>query len=322
MVADGRDRRTLIRFSGDWYPADPLTHDVPTAPATAVVCTRDRSQLLEQVIAALGDAVGALAGAELVIVQQGVGDAEAVCRRAGVPARVVRDPGVGASRARNLGWRAALGAVVAFTDDDCVVPVRWLADHVAALAEPGVVVSCGQVAGLPRHGGGSTEAWDQTAVPARRRFGARPWDIGHSANLAVRRRALDAVGGFDERLGPGARVPAGEDADVLVRLLQIGDARTGVGEPVRHLGWRADDDDARALIDYEVGAGAWLGKLAVSHPRVALSLLRARARMLQTSSPWSDRTTAMTHRAALARGVARGLVLGFRHPRHDNMHSP
>jgi len=299
-----------------------LTDNAATVPATAVVCTRDRTELLEQVIGALGAAVDAVTGAELVIVQQGDGDTEAVCRRAGVDARVVSDAGIGASRARNIGWRAARSAVVAFTDDDCAVPARWLVDHVEALAEPGVVVSCGQVAGLPRHGGASTEVWDQTAVAARRGFGAVPWDIGHSANLAVRRDALDAVGGFDERLGPGARVPAGEDADVLVRLLQLGDARTGVGQPVQHLGWRADDDDERALIEYELGAGAWLGKLGVSHPRVAFRLLRARMRMLQASSPWSDRHTAMTHRAALARGVARGLLLGTRHRAHDNMHLP
>ena len=253
----------------------------------------------------------AVSGAELLIVQQGDADAEEVCRRAGVAARVVRDPGVGVSRARNVGWRSARGEVVAFTDDDCEVPPRWLADHLQALGEPGVVVSCGQVAGLPRYGGGPTEVWDATAIARRHGFGARPWDIGHSANLAARRDALAAVGGFDERLGPGARrVQAGEDADVLLRLLEIGDARTGVGEPVRHLGWRGDEDEAHTLIDYEVGAGAWIGKLAVTHPRTAASMLRARLHLLRTSSPWTDRRLALAHRAALARGVGHGLWLG------------
>ena len=97
---------------------------------------------------------------------------------------------------------------------------------------------------------------------------------------------------------------------MLVRLLQVGDARAGVGDPVRHVDWRANDDDARALIAYEVGAGAWIGKLALTRPRAALRFLRARQRMLQTSSPWSDRRTAAVHRAALGRGVALGLWLG------------
>ena len=295
-----------------------VPHDEPRVPVTAVVCTRDRLQFLEQVIGDLGAAVAAVPGAELIVVQQGHGDVEAVCRRAGVQARVVRDGGVGASRARNTGWRAASGGVVAFTDDDCVVPPTWLVDHAAALSEPGVVASCGQVVGLSRYGGSETEVWDRTAVPARREFGAPPWEIGHSANLAASRVALDAVGGFDERLGPGTpRVRGGEDADLLVRLLGVGDARTGVGRPVRHLEWRGDEAHETALAEYEIGAGAWIGKLAVSRPRAALSLLRARVRMLKTSSPWDERGAAARHRLALARGVAHGVVLGLRTPRRE-----
>src|SRR5439155_90283 len=78
-----------------WYPPEPLTEVASTVPVTAVVCTRDRPQLLEQVIGPLGAAVAAVPGAELVIVQQGDGDVEAVCRQAGVAARVVRDAGGG-----------------------------------------------------------------------------------------------------------------------------------------------------------------------------------------------------------------------------------
>ena len=289
-------------------------------PATAIVCTRDRISLLERVIGPLGAAVAAVDGAELVIVQQGAGDVESLCRQAGVQARVIRDDGVGASRARNRGWRAARGEVIAFTDDDCEVPRSWLEDHVRALGETGIVVSCGQVSGLSRYGGTTTEVWDQTAVDARHQFGARPWDIGHAANLAARRDALVAVGGFDERLGPGGtRVRAGEDADLLVRLLQVGDARSGVGEAVVHVDWRTPDDHTRVLVDYELGAGAWIGKLGTAHPRAAASMLRARLRMLRTSSPWSDGRHAIAHRTALARGLARGVALGTHRDVRDNM---
>jgi glycosyltransferase involved in cell wall biosynthesis len=247
----------------------------------------------------------------LVIVQQGDADVSEVCRRAGVVARVVRDRGVGASRARNLGWREARGPVVAFTDDDCVVPERWLIDHRAALAEDGVAVSCGPVTGLSRHGGSATEMHDPAALAARHQFGAPPWAVGHSANLAVRRDALAMVGGFDERMGPGARrIRAGEDADLLVRLLRLGDARAGVGDAVEHLVWRGGDDDARNLVEYEVGAGAWIGKLVVTNPRVGVALLRARFRLLRTSSPWREPRRAVIHRAAVLRGVAAGVVLG------------
>ena len=296
-----------------------MTDDVAPVPATAVVCTRDRVHLLERVVVPLHAAVAALPGAELVIVQQGEGDVAAVCARAGVDARIVRDRGTGASRARNVGWRAARGEVVAFTDDDCVVPLQWLVDHVRALDDVGVVASCGQVVGLSRYGGEASEVWDRTAHPARRSWLTPPWEIGHSANLAVRREALEAIGGFDERLGPGARTaPAGEDADLLIRLLELGDAQTGVGESVRHVDWRRKDDHVRTLLDYELGAGAWIGKLGVRHPRVAASMGRRRLQLLQTSSPWSERGAALRDRLAFARGLALGAWLGIgRQPGRD-----
>src|SRR4051794_24816927 len=38
----------------------------------------------------------------------------------------------GPAAARNAGWRAARGAIVAFTDDDCVPAPRWLPEGLAA----------------------------------------------------------------------------------------------------------------------------------------------------------------------------------------------
>jgi cellulose synthase/poly-beta-1,6-N-acetylglucosamine synthase-like glycosyltransferase len=41
----------------------------------------------------------------------------------------------GPAAARNRGWRAAEGEIVAFTDDDCVPHVHWLSAGVAAFAD-------------------------------------------------------------------------------------------------------------------------------------------------------------------------------------------
>ena len=40
--------------------------------------------------------------------------------------RYIRDDGSGAARARNIGWRAASGEIIAFTDDDALVDLKWL----------------------------------------------------------------------------------------------------------------------------------------------------------------------------------------------------
>ena len=39
----------------------------------------------------------------------------------------------GLSRARNTGIRETTGSIIAFTDDDCIVPDHWIADIVRAL---------------------------------------------------------------------------------------------------------------------------------------------------------------------------------------------
>ena len=48
---------------------------------------------------------------------------------------------LGPAGGRNRGWRAARGAVIAFTDDDCCPAPDWLAAGVAICAEhPGAIV--------------------------------------------------------------------------------------------------------------------------------------------------------------------------------------
>jgi glycosyltransferase involved in cell wall biosynthesis len=283
----------------------------PAPPTiTAVVCTRDRPEHLASCLPSLAAAVAAAPGSALVVVEQGrTGSAGELVARLAVPATVVEDAGRGVSRARNLGWRAATSALVAFTDDDCVVPVTWLADHQRALAvDASLVAACGAVVGLPRHGGRPSERFDPIVAPQRHRRGALPWDIGHGSNLAARVVALEAVGGFDERLGPGGGgVEAGEDADLLVRLLEVGDVLSGIGDAVAHDEWRDGSEVAASLRAYERGAGAWIGAQARRHPRDAARSVRRRLRLQQQSSQGDRRL-----HAALLGSFAVGLLRGAR----------
>jgi hypothetical protein len=47
-------------------------------------------------------------------------------------------------------------------------------------------------------------------------------DAGISANVALRRKALQATGGFDEMLGPGSYFACAEDFDLTYRVLSSG----------------------------------------------------------------------------------------------------
>ena len=51
---------------------------------------------------------------------------------------------------------------------------------------------------------------------------AKLHDAGIGANMAFRRRAIDAVGGWDELLGAGSRFDGAGDRDLVYRVLDAG----------------------------------------------------------------------------------------------------
>ncbi|HDR9364396.1 TPA: glycosyltransferase, partial [Burkholderia multivorans] len=137
----------------------------------------------------------------------------------------------GPAGARNVGWRSARGALIAFTDDDTIPDPTWLRHGAAALlAEPSAAAAAGRI-----------------EVPLR----PRPTDyerdaagLAHAefatANCFVRRAALERVGGFDERFTRAWR----EDADLMFALrehagpiVEVEDAR--IVHPVRPARWGA-----------------------------------------------------------------------------------
>jgi HAD superfamily hydrolase (TIGR01662 family) len=125
---------------------------------------------------------------------------------------VVRSGGRGPAAARNAGWRRTDAAWVVVLDDDVVPPHGWAPALVADLA-----AAAPDVAGV--------QARLTVPLPA----GRRPTDQERSdlaledaawatADMAFRRAALEAAGGFDERFPRAYR----EDADLALRLLRAG----------------------------------------------------------------------------------------------------
>jgi GT2 family glycosyltransferase len=153
---------------------------------------------------------------------------------------------------------------VAFVDDDVRVAPEWAEALAAGLAaHPEASFLAGRIGAAP--GEGTTEApvaMLDRETPSSIDCGSTG-TIAHSANLTVRRCALEAVGGFDEMLGAGAPLRAAEDADLLDRLLHNG--FTGRYEPSArawHLQWRRRSDLLRLYWAYGIGQGARLTKLA------------------------------------------------------------
>jgi glycosyltransferase involved in cell wall biosynthesis len=231
---------------------------------SVVVATRDRPQQLATCLLALSGDIGA--EDELIVVDSASGDAAAVreatagCPR---PLRLLRAAAPGTSLARNLGWRAAAADLVAFVDDDVEVHRGWADAIVAAFDGPDVGFVTGWI-GVPDHQQGVAEPNPAMTVPAafvidRRRHGL----LGAGANLAARSTALARVGGFDERLGPGTRLRAGEDHDLMDRLLAAGvTGRYTPAARVDHDQWRSRRQSLALHWRIGLGSGARLTRLA------------------------------------------------------------
>ncbi len=214
---------------------------------TVVVPTRDRPEQLAGCLGALRPQLRA--GDELLVVDS-AGD---------VPvAGAVRVDEAGASRARNAGWRRAAHDVVAFLDDDVRIAAGWRDALEPALA--GVDFACGRVAVPPAQAGAERPVAVTPDVPEQLLDPEATDVLGVSANLVVRRPVLDAVGGFDERLGPGTWFCAAEDVELLDRLLAAGHVgRYAPGLLAHHEQWRG----RRALLRLDWGYGKGAGARAV-----------------------------------------------------------
>ena len=256
---------------------------------SVVIPTRDRPGLLSGCLAALQPQL--LPGDELRVVDS-----------AGrLPVRapnVLRVEVPGTSRARNAGWRASSGDVVAFLDDDVRVCSDWRTALPAALA--GVAFVCGRVDVPPEQRSRERPVAVTPDVPETLLDARSTHLLGVSANLVVRRDVLQAVGGFDERLGPGTWFAAAEDLELLDRLVAAGHVgRYAPSLLAFHEQWRSRRDLLRLDWGYGKGAGAravWSGG--------------TRGRQVAREALWDNglRPLPGDLRAGYEFGVATGLV--------------
>jgi glycosyltransferase involved in cell wall biosynthesis len=126
----------------------------------------------------------------------------------------------GLSRARNVGLEHVEGDVVAFADDDC-----WY--------DPTLIVRVAELLEAnPQWGGVTGRTVDHAGRPSGARWGTRRgpidrfnvWFRAMSCTIFLRREVVEAVGGFDEELGPGAGTgfDSGDETDYLLRALEGG----------------------------------------------------------------------------------------------------
>ncbi len=183
---------------------------------------------------------------EVIVVDDGSTDATpAIAREYGF--RVISTPNRGLSHARNLGWRAAAGEIVAYLDDDAFPDPHWLRYVAAAFLSSGHAAIGGP--NIPPGTDGLVGECVANAPGGPQHVLLTDTEAEHipGCNMAIRRRALEAIGGFD----PQFRA-AGDDVDVCWRLRQQG---WTIGFSPGAVVWHHRRASVRAYWKQQVGYG-------------------------------------------------------------------
>lgn len=193
--------------------------------------------------------------AEIIVVDDGSTDNTAAYAGA-FPVTVIRQPNAGPAAARNRGASAASADLIVFTDADCIPEPGWLRALEGAF-ENGVAAAGGT------YGIANPASRLARIVHAeiRARHDRLPEfvDFLGSFNLACRRDAFEAVGGFDARF----RKASAEDNDLAYRLAARGGLLRFVpGAVVRH----HHPERLWPYLRTQAGHGYWRMLLYALHP--------------------------------------------------------
>ncbi len=257
----------------------PFPADTPWPRVSVVVCSYNGARTIRDTL----DGLAALAypDYEVIVVDDGSTDATASIA-AEYEVRLISTHNRGLSAARNTGWEMASGEIVAYIDDDAWPDPHWLhylawtfltTQHAGAggpnVAPPGdgTIAEC--VANAP--GGPVHVLVDDTVA-----------EHVPGCNMAFRRDALEAVGGFDPRFRT-----AGDDVDLCWRLQ---DAGMSIGFHAGALDWHHRRNSVRTYWKQQVGYG------------------RAEALL---EDKWPERYNGAGHTAWAGRLYGRGLTLSL-----------
>lgn len=262
---------------------------------SVILCTTGRRASLDACLTSLRALVDP--AHEVLVIENASAARLSTADLASWGARLIHERRPGLDVARNRGAREAVGSIVAYVDDDCVVDPGWLAGFRRAFADPTVGFAAGRVQAmsLQRHSERCFEHWfgfDRGDEPLRfTGSDPHPWlrvlphQLGTGCNMAFRRSLLLEAGGFDEALDMGTLIGGGGDLDMFARLLRSGVVAAYVPDARMRHAHRTTMRDLRwQFFGYGMSQGAIAAKVAFGQPRElrveAWLMWRGRARLI------------------------------------------
>lgn len=234
--------------------------EVPSAPPktgfSVVVCTRNGVGRISSCLRALQRQ--RWQDFEVIVVDDGSSDGTAAEVASGFSeVRLLRQPAAGLSAARNAGAAAAAREVVVFTDDDCEPDEQWLAG-LAKVLDAGWDAAGGPNLAPPPENTAAAVIAAAPGAPSHVMLDDVEAEHLPGCNLAVRRAAFAAVGGFDP-----AFTTAGDDVDFCWRLQ---DAGFRLGFSPTAFVWHHRRGCLRSYLKQQLGYGRAEALLIAKHP--------------------------------------------------------
>ena len=192
----------------------PFPADEPQPLISVVVCSYNGSRTIRETLEGLRRLD--YPKYEVIVIDDGSTDATPTIA-AEYDVRLISGPNRGLSHARNLGMRAATGEIVAYIDDDAWPDRHWLTYLAAAFARTSHAAIGGPNIPPPRDGEIGACIANAPGGPIHVLVSDTQAEHIPGCNMAFRRAALEAVGGFDEQFRK-----AGDDVDVCWRLMEQG----------------------------------------------------------------------------------------------------
>lgn len=213
LVDEQRNERPVCQTVAASHTAVSASRQVPRI--SVIVCTFNGTATLRPCLESLGKL--RYSDYEVLLVDDGSTHDIAGIAADFPQVRYVRQDHAGLSAARNMGADLATGEILAYTDDDCIVDEDWLAFLATGFDDPMWVAAGGP--NIPPPPRNRTEAVVAAAPGAPAHVLLSDIEAEHlpGCNLAIRKTALAAIGGF--RLHYEV---AGDDVDVCWRLRETG----------------------------------------------------------------------------------------------------
>jgi len=245
-----------------------------------VVCTRDRPDDLRRCLSRLADLHPGRHHLEVIVIDNNPAS--------GLTGPVVKEfPRVryetelrkGEPYARNRGLMVAQGDVVAYVDDDVFVPPGWATRILAPFADERIMCVSGLVLPLEletesqelfeRYGGLGRgyrpHLYGRDFFNSSKRRPVTTWELGGTADMAIRKGVIAQTGGFDETLGAG--VPGGVGTDIYMFYSILKHGHLCYYEPAAYV-WHKHREDLdalkRQLYDYSKGQVSYQLRTLVS----------------------------------------------------------